>query len=30
MTAMLKGGKEGRIFGPFETTTKMQEAFQCL
>jgi hypothetical protein len=29
-TAMLKGGKEEKIFGPFETTTEMQEAFQRL
>ncbi len=27
MTAMLKGGNEGKIFGPFEPTTEMQEAF---
>jgi hypothetical protein len=28
MTAMLKGGKEGKILGPFEPTTEMQEAFR--
>jgi hypothetical protein len=27
MTAMLKGSKEGKIFGPFEPTTEMKEAF---
>jgi hypothetical protein len=30
MTTMLKGGKEGKIFRPFEPTREMQEAFQCL
>jgi hypothetical protein len=30
MTAMLKGGKEGKIFGPFEPTTEMKEAFRRL
>ncbi len=30
MTAILKSGKEGKIFGPFEPTTEMQEAFQRL
>jgi hypothetical protein len=30
MTAMLKGGKEGKIFGPFGPTTEMQEAFRRL
>ncbi len=30
MTTMLKGGKEGKIFEPFEPTTEMQEAFWCL
>jgi hypothetical protein len=30
MTAMLKGGKEGKIFEPFEPTTEMQEAFRRL
>ncbi len=29
MTAMLKGGKEGNIFGPFEPTPEMKEAFRC-
>jgi hypothetical protein len=27
MTAMLRGGKEGKIFGPFVPTTEMKEAF---
>jgi hypothetical protein len=27
MTAMLKEGKEGKIFGPFEPTLEMKEAF---
>jgi hypothetical protein len=27
MTIMLKGGKECKIFGPFEPTTEMQEAY---
>ncbi len=27
MTAMLKGNKKDKIFGPFEPTTEMQEAF---
>jgi hypothetical protein len=30
MTAMLKGGQEGKVFGPLEPTTEMQEAFQRL
>jgi hypothetical protein len=30
MTAMLIGGKEGKIFGPFKPTTEMQEAFRHL
>ncbi len=30
MTAMLKGGKESKIFGPFKPTTEMQEAFRHL
>jgi hypothetical protein len=30
MTAMLKVGKEGKIFGPFEPTMEMQEAFRHL
>jgi hypothetical protein len=30
MTAMLKCGKEGKIFGPFEPTTEMQEAHRRL
>jgi hypothetical protein len=30
MTAILKGGKEGKTFGPFKPTLKMKEAFRCL
>jgi hypothetical protein len=30
MTTMLKGSKVGKIFGPFDPTTEMQEAFQRL
>ncbi len=30
MTVMLKGSKEGKIFGPLEPTPDMKEAFQRL
>jgi hypothetical protein len=30
MTAMLKGGKKGKIFSPFEPTPEMKKAFWCL
>jgi hypothetical protein len=30
MATMLKRGKEGKVFGPFEPTPKIKEAFQCL
>ncbi len=30
MTAMLKGGKEGKIIVPFEPTTEIKEAFWYL
>ncbi len=30
MTTMLRGGKEGKIFGPFEPTAEMKEAFRRL